>query len=551
MNSYSPPANVVDFPDNAGKQAALVARWTDYLSGFIALAIVGDPWTNVNDENRSLFFSALTTPLGPDAIVAPITWIAFPNRILSYFAASQGSPYALTDAQLYEVADQGYLAAQPDFANGFPPVPTDVYPSIDWQQPKDGWDSYGPPGARGWQDEYCEWCVTRDAQGHIVRVDFTCENPEYWVALWRTDPSAVLAIYRSVVNAGVQLDDLIMHDTSGDPIIDPETGSPAYDPLNKWNTGTIATATSGGAVHLTSPPNDIDSEIYLAAAATLLRNVTPYTAPALLDCAAYGVPYRNSDPNIGYNVNKTVRNVGGQGLRMATLTDPIGLYMQQPDFGSYATPDGSDASAFWTVVRGSAPTMILHATFAVPASKGYTVSDITIGGQPIRFASQIAQTFHIGLSATVQPTTQTESALPCVDTKASAECSPWPQVIMGAGMLERYAAQMSYLGTSGLPPPTLEQGAKASFALQVLYATAKATIAVIGGGVTVNVTGSSVVGTTATFLVDLAVAADAAPGIRSVLVTDPSYPAGPAAPGMLIIAPAAPVELKLDRHDPR
>jgi len=538
MNSFSPPANVVDFPTDPAKQAALIARWTQFIDGFIQLAICGDPWTNTNDSNRLLFFNPLTTPIGPNAIVAPITWIAFPNRLTSYFAASQNSPYWLTDVELYELADQGYLKAKPDFAVGFPQVPSDVYPVINWQQPKSDWRTYEPPGARGWQDEYCEWCVQRDAQGRIVRVDFTCENPEYWVALWKTDPNVVLSIYQAVVNANVQLDDIVMHDKSGAPIIDPETGLPAYNPINKWNTGAVATASSGGAMHLTSPPNDIDAEIYLAAAATLMRDVTPYTAPALIDCAAYGVPFRNSDPNIGYNVNKAVKNAGGNGLRMATLTDPIGLYMQQPDFSSYKTPDGTDARTFWTIVRGSAPDKILHATFAVPASKGYTVSDILIGEQKIQYASQIAQTFNMGLNATVQATTQNESTLPCVDVKPDASCSPWPQVIMGAGMLEAYSALMGVLGTSGLPPPTLKQGASASFAFQVLYATEKATIEVIGGGVTVTVTSASVDGTTATFMVDIAVAADAAPGIRSAQVSDPTYPPGPPAPAMLIIAPA-------------
>jgi hypothetical protein len=538
MKAFLPPAKVVDFPSDPVKQAALVARWTQYLDGFIQLAIVGDPWTNVNDSNRTLFFNPLTTPIGPNAIVAPITWFAFPNRVLSYFAASQGSPYGLTDVELYELADQGFLAQKPDFADGFPPVPSDVYPVIDWQQAKTAWRTYGPPGARGWQDEYCEWCVQRDGKGRIVRIDFTCENPEYWVALWKTDPNAVLSLYRAIVNASVQLDDIIMHDKTGAPIVDPETGLPAYNPINKWNSGTIATPSGGGAMHLTSPPNDIDSEIYLAAAATLLRDVTPYTAAALIEYAAFGVPFRNSDPNIGYNVNRTVKNAGGKGLRMATLTDPIGLYMQQPDFSSYATPDGTDASSFWTVLRGSAPDMILHATFAVPASKGYTVSDVTIGGQPIAYASQIAQTFQMGLSATVQATTQNETALPCVDTKPDASCSPWPQVIMGPGMLDAYAAIMGVLGTSGLPPPTIAQGKSASFALQVLYATEKATIEVVGGGVTVTVTSATVYGTTATFMVDIVVAADATPGVRSVQVNDPTYPAGPPAPAMLIVAPA-------------
>jgi hypothetical protein len=289
-------------------------------------------------------------------------------------------------------------------------------------------------------------------------------------------------------------------------------------------------------MHLTSPPNDIDGEIYLAAAATLLRNVQPYTAAALINCAMYGLAYRNSDPNIGYNVNQAVKNALGNGLRMATLTDPIGLYIQQPDFSSYGTPDGADPSSFWTVGRGNAPAQILQAKYAVPASKGYTVSDITIAGNKIQYASQIAQTFQMGLSATLQPAGGvTETALPCVSEKDEDQCSPWPQVIMGAGMLERYSAIMGDLGTSGLPPPTLKQGSKATFALQVLNATPKASIAVVGGGVTVNATGSQQSGSTMTFTVEIDVAADAAPGVRAMQVQDPQYPAGPPAPGMLVI----------------
>ena len=539
MNAFSPPAGVVDFPGDPQKQAALVQRWTQYLAAFIDIAILGDPWTNTNDENRVLFFNPMVTPIAPGAVQAAITWTAFPNRLSSYFAASQGSTYELSDDDVYQLSDQGYLADRPPFATGYPQVPSDVYPAIDWDQPKDQWRAYGPLGPRGWQDEYCEWTVQRDGKGNITCVDFTCENPEYWVALWRTDPQAVLAAVHAIVGSAVQLDDLYMRDAHGDPVIDPETGLPAYDPLNKWNRGTVSGPSSGGAIHLTSPPNDIDAEIYLAAAATLLRNVQPYTAAALVDCAAYGVPYRNSDPNIGYNVNSAVKNAAGAGLRMATLTDPIGLYLQQPDFGAYAAPDGTDPSTFWTVLRGSGQTQILHARFAVPASKGYTVSDLTIGGRKIRWAGQIAQTLQMGLSATVQPATQTEAPLPCVDTKADAECSPWPQIIMGAGMLEQYAALMGPLGTSGLPPPTLKQGTKTSYSLQVLYATPSAKITVLGGGVTLTVTGSpQQSGTTTTFSVDVAVDADAAVGIRSVQVDDPAYPPGPAAPGMLIVAPA-------------
>lgn len=538
MKALSPPANIQDFASDPQKQAALLQRWTNFLDAFMQIAVLGDPWTSVNDENRVLFFNPLTTPIASDAVVAQITWFAFPNRLISYFAASQRSPYGLGDQDLYQLSDQGYLKDKPDFAIGLPPVPTDIYPSINWQQDKENWVAYGPPGLRGWQDEYCEWSIERNAAGDIVSVSFTCENPEYWVALWKTDPNTVVAIYQDALNASVELDDLILRDAAGSQVIDPETGLPAYNPLNKWNTGTVTTGSGGGAMHLTSPPNDIDGEIYLAAAATLLRSVTPYNAAALINCAKYGLPYRNSDPNIGYNVNKAVKNAGGSGLRMATLADPIGLYIQQPDFSAYAAPDGSDPSTFWTVVRGTAPSQILHARYAVPASKGYTVSDITIGGSKILYGGQIAQTFQIGLSAALQPASQTEAPVPCVDAKPASRCSPWPQVIMGPAMLDAYVSIMGTLGTSGLPPPTMKQGTKASFALQVLNATPRATITVLGGGVTVTVTGTQQAQSTVTFTIDIEVDAAAASGLRAVQVIDPLYPEGPPAPGMLIIAVA-------------
>src|SRR4051794_21094905 len=65
------------------------------------------------------------------------------------------------------------------------------------------------------QDEYLEWHSAYDANGRIASVDFTCEGPEYWMALahgyptsirpGRTAPRAegsldvVLALYRQHV----------------------------------------------------------------------------------------------------------------------------------------------------------------------------------------------------------------------------------------------------------------------------------------------------------------------------------------------------------------
>jgi hypothetical protein len=134
-----------------------------------------------------------------------------------------------------------------------------------------------------------------------------------------------------------------------------------------------------------SPPNTLGAEVYLAAAATLLRNVSNYDEQSMICCSLYGQPFRNSDPHIGFSVNQIVKNLG---LTVA-LADPVGLYIQEPDWSTYKTPDGAPASEFWTVTRGNSPNQILHAVFAVPASKGYTVSDITINDQPFNGAVRL------------------------------------------------------------------------------------------------------------------------------------------------------------------
>jgi hypothetical protein len=158
-------------------------------------------------------------------------------------------------------------------------------------------------------------------------------------------------------------------------------------------------------MHLTSPPNTLSAEVYLAAASTILRQSANGNNPqALLCCAKYGQNFRNSDPNIGATAN----NVAAEGFFL-TLTNPVALYMQTPDWTQFQTPDGTPASEFWTITRGmvangNGTDSILQATFAVPPSKNYTVSDIKImqGGvwTPIRWASQIQQAFKIALRVT-------------------------------------------------------------------------------------------------------------------------------------------------------
>jgi len=77
-----------------------------------------------------------------------------------------------------------------------------------------------------------------------------------------------------------------------------------YNPYNKWNT-------THGIAHLCSPPNTLVAEIGLGAEATIPRKdgrgLTLAEPDALIFCAAYGGPDRNSDPTIGAAVNALAR----------------------------------------------------------------------------------------------------------------------------------------------------------------------------------------------------------------------------------------------------
>ena len=551
--TFSPPANIIDFPTDSPQYQCLLQLWNWNLIGDTLTSIVGDPWNVVNDQNRYFYFDPVTTSIPQNPTVVQIQWVAFPNRLLWYFGqdGSPGNPFQLSDADLLELGDTGKIAGNPKFASGFPPVPTfrELCPQINWKSDPSTWQTYGPAGPRGWQDEYCEWSVTRDANNNITSVMFTCENPDYWFTLWQVDPNAVLGIYQQLVSSAAQLQDLYLLDANGKPVNNPLTGQPAYNPLNKWNSGTVTTpGVSGGAVHLTSPPNTLGAEIYLAAAATLMRDVSSYDAQSMICCSKYGQPFRNSDPHIGFLANQTVVNTGDT----ISLQDPVGLYIQEPDFSTYSTPDNTSAQDFWTIVRGHS-SQILHAVFAVPAAKGYTVSDISINGQKIAWAGQIVQTFQIqlaaiGFSGSSLPQQQKQKC-----QQPSPSPTPAPNILIDNGLLNAYNALYTIGGnitnSPVLPAPVVQQGQTVNLALQCSDVAVNPTIS-FGDGITVTIDSvdKDTVAVTAdrnasplglrTFQLSIAVSATATPGQRSVTVQNPGQSAAVPAPAFLTVVPA-------------
>jgi hypothetical protein len=385
---FRTPAGIQDFTENPGKQKAMNEFWSNNLDGFTQQGMLNNPWNSTNTPETTNYYNPIDN--NPASQTASIKWGAFPGRLGYNF------PNA-TQEQLDEMADMGNMSGQI----------TNSPCSNDGQQV-----AYFPYGPRGWQDEYCEWSVTRNTKNQITRIDFTCENPEYWNTLWQIDPNKVLELYQNILGKP----QITLADLSLPNVTNPITNQPVYNPLNKWNSGTVSDDTKGGAIHLTSTPNTLQTEIGLATTSTVQR-FNPPTTPSddtlwpssqyndLICVGVFGQRFRNSDPNIGGNVNNFVTSAN-----MVTLANPPGLYIQMPDFSNYKTPDGTDASSFWTIARGSQTlkdengnllpgNFILHAVFEVPESKGYTVSDITISNQSIDWASQIASTFKMQIVA--------------------------------------------------------------------------------------------------------------------------------------------------------
>lgn len=244
---------------------------------------------------------------------------------------------------------------------------------------------------RSFQDEYCEWTVTRSA-GKITRVTFTSEVPEYWEHLFDTAPQRLLQLYRRFVDPRVQLSDL--RRTNG-----------KYRRENPWNT-----SRPGRLAHLIQANNNLSAAVDLVANSTVLRikNGQAVTnQQELVRCAGLGNPFRHSDPQIASAVN-----VAASEGNEITLADPPGLHLGRPLTAGMVTPDGTDAAKFWKIERGDAE-HTLRARFEVPPNRGYVVGDIKIGGRLIQHGGQIAQRVQVWVKVLIKEGTHTSQPKPC------------------------------------------------------------------------------------------------------------------------------------------
>jgi hypothetical protein len=349
--ALSPPGKLEDFQKKESYQA-----WNDSLSSLFDDAVQATQHY-LKGLPSQFFNPSKGTPSAPDRAEQPIKWPGFP-RLLE----NSGLP---PDEQLRRA----------EFISG-----TSI-------------------GRFRFQDEYLEWFVTQDNKGKIVRIDFTCEGPEYWEFLATHESDVLLALYQSHVSADVKLSDLL-------------TGS-KYNPLNVWNT-------TRGAMHLIQPANSLNAEIRIAADATILRKNADGSlkteAQDLIMCAGYGVAGRASDPHIGDLINALARDG-----YVISIKDPVGLYMSRPRLVGFATPDQKPIMQDWfTVARGSED-YILRGVFKAPSGSQYAVGDLLIGGIPLLFGGQVAKVIDMGLTGVAYGKgTVTDPAFPCGDPNPAA-----------------------------------------------------------------------------------------------------------------------------------
>ena len=350
--AFSAPGKLEDF-----KKPASAAGWSAFLSGFFDDSAAATQ-AYLKGLPSQFFNPAKGIPQAPDRAELPIKWPGFPRLLEN---SDLPPEEALRQAELISGTFIGRYRHQ---------------------------------------DEYLEWFVARDpASQKIVRIDFTCEGPEYWQFLAENEPDQLVALYQRHVAADAKAADLL-HDGR-------------YNPLNVWNT-------MRGAMHLIQPNNSLSAEIKIAADATILRKNDDGSlktdAQDLIVCGQYGEPGRASDPHIGDLVNELAR--AGW---VVSLKDPVGLYMSRPRLTGFATPDGRPVTQDWfTVTRGSED-YILHGVFAAPAGSPYVVGDIMIGGEPLAYGGQVAKVVDMGLTGVAYGKGAIKSpAFPCGGPRAAA-----------------------------------------------------------------------------------------------------------------------------------
>ncbi|HWI04797.1 MAG TPA: hypothetical protein VNT52_13385, partial [Acidimicrobiales bacterium] len=191
------PAGIDDFAGQPGRRATFAEGWDAVLASWF------DAYTGI-EGGRFYDTRADTTPGRPDT--QSVAWDAFPRPIEKWFEDADEP-----DTERWRAAE----TLRPRLFDGRP-----------LRRVTDGSLAEPVPVLHRQQDEYCEWFAHRDGDGHITRVTFTCEGPEYWrflaggtaaffdadddrAGIVDGDIDLVADLYRRHVDPSVEVDDLL------------------------------------------------------------------------------------------------------------------------------------------------------------------------------------------------------------------------------------------------------------------------------------------------------------------------------------------------------
>ncbi len=265
-------------------------------------------------------------------------------------------------------------------------------------------------------EEYLEWRTVRQADGKIVRLEFTTETPDYWAKLARYEPRRVLELAARF--AGEAVDKIDVRELFGvaDPFsVDPNSADgekleAVYISQNWARRGAIRGAYNNGVramMHMSKPVNSTNAAVALAVYAAYPHgkrvgsSMVALSGPeAIAGTAQAAVNCRNSDPTI---VGVTIKNVFS-GSKVA-LMDAIGIYIVSFTTNSLLLDDKPIPRDWISFQRGTFANanpvgvdLFQRLVIEAPPGSSKVVGDLMdANGDRVVSGTQVARLINVGL----------------------------------------------------------------------------------------------------------------------------------------------------------